>query len=382
MQFSYHNPTRIHFGQGQSQQISREIPASAKVLVLYGGGSIKRNGIYQQISKALTGHQWTEFAGIEPNPSVETLDKAVELVKAQGIDYLLAVGGGSVIDGTKYIAAAAQYEGYGWDILSGKHKVRQALPIGVVLTLPATGSESNAAAVVTRTATHEKRSFYAPAVHPKFAIMDPSVMATLPDRQLSNGIVDAFVHVCEQYLTYPTGASVQDGFAEVILRNLCLLASHYDQRHSAQWQENMMWNANQALNGLIGAGVPQDWATHAIGHELTALFNMDHAQTLAVVLPALLREQQPGKTRKLEQMGRNVFDLKGPQLAEQTIQAIEVLFRSVGVMTTLSDYDINRHDVATQVLPAIADHDILPLGEHRDIDLGRCEAILMRSVKG
>ncbi|GAA5188341.1 iron-containing alcohol dehydrogenase [Ferrimonas gelatinilytica] len=380
MQFSFHNPTRIHFGQNQIAQITREIPSSAKVLVLYGGGSIKQNGVYDQVTQALSRHKWGEFAGIEPNPSVETLDRAVAMVREQGFDYLLAVGGGSVIDGTKYVAAAARYEGYGWDILEGKHRVREALPLGAILTLPATGSESNAASVITRTATHEKRSFYAPAVHPKFAVLDPSVMRTLPERQLKNGIVDAFVHVCEQYLSHNDQALVQDGYAEVLLRNLKQLAEQYDQHETPQWRENLMWTANQALSGLIGAGVPHDWATHGIGHELTAQFNLDHAQTLAVVLPALLRELQPQKESKLRQMGKNVFGLSGEALAERTIEAIEALFQSLGVKTRLSEYAINRNDIVTQVVPALADHGTLPMGEQRNVDLACCEAILLRAV--
>ncbi|SHH21499.1 iron-containing alcohol dehydrogenase [Ferrimonas marina] len=380
MQFTYHNPTRLHFGRNQFGQIGREIPKDAKVLVLFGGGSIQRNGVYDQVSQALSAHQWLDFGGIEPNPSIETLDGAVKKVQEEQIDYLLAVGGGSVIDGAKYIAAAACYSGYGWDILDGSHKVRKALPVGAVLTLPATGSESNGAAVITRTATHEKRSFLSPLVQPAFAILDPTVMRSLPDRQLSNGIIDAFVHICEQYLTEPTEAVVQEGYAEVLLRNLVALARSYDHRAEDGWQENLMWTANQSLNGLIGAGVPQDWSTHAIGHELTAVFGMDHAQTLAVVLPALLEEMIINKRAKLTQMGERVFGLSGEAVAEQTIVAIEDLFRSIGAATRLNQHHISRNDVATELLPALQAHARWPLGEKRDIDLARCEAILMRAV--
>ncbi len=379
MQFSFHNPTQIQFGRGQIASISRLIPQDAKVLVLYGGGSIKSNGVYDQVCAALKGHQWEEFGGIEPNPAVETLDRAVARVRAEGFDFLLAVGGGSIIDGTKYVAAAAKYDGYGWDILSGKHKVRDALPLGAILTLPATGSESNAAAVISRTATAEKRSFLSPAVYPQFAVLDPDTMSSLPDRQLGNGLVDAFVHICEQYLTVPTGAMVQEGFAEALLRNLVVLAGHFDQRHTLEWRENLMWTANQALNGLIGAGVPHDWATHAIGHEFTALYGLDHAQTLALVHPALLRVCIERKEAKLTQMGRNVFGLEGDGIAHRTIDLIEQLYRSVGVGTRLGDYQLDKTDVLHQVLTALEGHGMTTLGHQRDVDLATVDAILRRA---
>ncbi|WP_298438968.1 iron-containing alcohol dehydrogenase [uncultured Ferrimonas sp.] len=379
MQFQFQNPTRILFGEGQISEISQQIPADAKVLVLYGGGSIKRNGIYAQVEQALQHHQWLEFDGIEPNPTVETLDNAVKLVKAEQIDFLLAVGGGSVIDGTKYVAAAAKYQGYGWDILDGKAQVTDAMPLGCILTLPATGSESNAAAVVTRVATAEKKAFFSPLVYPQFAVLDPTAMSTLPDRQLRNGIVDAFVHICEQYLTFPAGNMVQDGYAESLLRNLIVLAQQFDDRRQPQWQANLMYTANQALNGLIGAGVAHDWATHAIGHELTTLYGLDHAQTLAVVQPALLRQQYVHKHDKLVQMGKNVFGIDGKDAAQQCINAIEALYRELGVGTKLDDYGVNRLDAVEQVSAALAEHGQLPLGEHGHIELADCEQILQRA---
>ncbi|MBY5920814.1 iron-containing alcohol dehydrogenase [Ferrimonas balearica] len=379
MQFSFHNPTQIQFGRGQIASIARLIPQDAKVLVLYGGGSIKSNGVYDQVCAALKAHQWEEFGGIEPNPAVETLDRAVARVKAEGFDFLLAVGGGSIIDGTKYVAAAARYDGYGWDILSGKHKVRDALPLGAILTLPATGSESNAAAVISRTATAEKRSFLSPAVYPVFAVLDPDTMSSLPDRQLANGLVDAFVHICEQYLTVPTGAMVQEGFAEALLRNLVVLAGQFDQRHTLEWRENLMWTANQALNGLIGAGVPHDWATHAIGHEFTALYGLDHAQTLALVQPALLRVCFERKAPKLTQMGHNVFGLEGDNVAHRTIDIMEQLYRSVGVGTRLSDYQLDKNDVLHQVITALEGHGMTTLGHQRDVDLHTVDAILRQA---
>ncbi|GAL16335.1 iron-containing alcohol dehydrogenase [Vibrio astriarenae] len=274
MKFSYSNPTQIHFGQGQIAAVAGAIPKESHVLVIYGGGSIKRNGVYEQIESALSEHRWSEFSGVEPNPTKETLDKAVAKIKQEGIDYILAVGGGSVIDGSKYVAAAAQYDGDGWDILIGKYVVDKALPIGAILTLPATGSESNSGAVITKAETQDKLPFLSPFVQPKFAVLDPDTMKTLPERQLINGVVDAWVHVCEQYLTTATDAWVQEGYAEALLRNLKRLGEGYAERDSDEWRANLMWTANQALNGLIGSGVPQDWATHMIGHEFTALWGL------------------------------------------------------------------------------------------------------------
>lgn len=381
MKFSYRNPTQINFGQGQIASIADNIPSGSKVLFAYGGGSIKRNGVYDQVTEALSAYQSTEFAGIEPNPTMETLDKAVLICKEQGIDFILAVGGGSVIDGCKYIAAAAKYEGEGWDILLGKHKVEQALPIGAVLTLPATGSESNSGAVITRAATQDKLAFMAPAVYPQFAVMDPDVMKTLPEKQLINGLVDAWVHTCEQYLTMPTGAMVQDGYAEVLLKNLLKLGADYDQRDNDSWRENLMWTANQALNGLIGSGVPQDWATHMIGHELTALYGVDHGRSLAIVQPSLLRNQFAVKQAKLEQMGRNVFGLEeGADLAERCIQAIEAFYHSLGVATVLEQDKHTKAEAIDAVVAQLEAHGMVKLGENQAITPEKSREILEQAV--
>ena len=271
--FDFYNPTQILFGQGQIASITALIPPQARVLMTYGGGSIRQNGVYDEVKAALAGHSVLEFAGIEPNPSYETLMQAVALVKSERIDFLLAVGGGSVVDGTKFIAAAALHEGEAWDILAkGGKIVEAALPFGTVLTLPATGSEMNGSAVITRKATQEKRSFMSRKVYPQFSVLDPSKTFTLPLRQVGNGVVDAFAHVMEQYLTYPVNASVQDRFAEGILLTLIEEGPKaLSQPDDYDVRANVMWSATLALNGLIGVGVPQDWSTHAIGHELTAL---------------------------------------------------------------------------------------------------------------
>ncbi|RCU49606.1 iron-containing alcohol dehydrogenase [Corallincola holothuriorum] len=381
MQFSYVNPTQIQFGQGQIASISGLIPKQQKVLVIYGGGSIKSNGVYEQVGAALEGYDWLEFSGVEANPTAETLNKAVAIVKEQGVDYILAVGGGSVIDGSKYVAAAALYEGDGWDILEGKHQVTEAVPLAAILTLPATGSESNMGAVITKAATQTKLAFLAPAVQPKFAVMDPDVMKTLPERQLANGIVDAWVHTCEQYLTFPADAMVQDGYAEALLKNLRVLASQFADRDNDSWRANLMWTANQALNGLIGAGVAQDWATHMIGHELTALYGVDHARSLAIVQPSLLRNQMADKKAKLEQMGRNVFGLDaGDDLAERTVQAIEAFYHSLDVPTQLTEHGADKAAAISSIVGNLESHGMTALGEHQKISLEQSRELLEQAV--
>ncbi|HHX8269802.1 TPA: iron-containing alcohol dehydrogenase [Vibrio diabolicus] len=381
MNFSYVNPTKIFFGQKQIAAIKEAIPSDQKVLVVYGGGSIKKNGVYDQVSEALEGHEWLEFSGVEPNPTKETLDKAVAMVKEHGVDFILAVGGGSVIDGSKYVAAASKYDGDGWDIMIGKHQVTEATPLAAILTLPATGSESNMGAVITKKETQDKLPFMSPAVQPKFAVLDPDVMKTLPERQLINGIVDAWVHVCEQYLTLPTGAMVQDGYAETLLKTLKTLGEQFAERDDDMWRANLMWSANQALNGLIGNGVPQDWATHMIGHELTALWGVDHARSLAIVQPSLLRNQMQFKRPKLEQMGRNVFGLEaGDDLAERTIEAIEAFYHQLDVATKLENYGESREQAIDAIIEQLNKHGMTVLGENQAITLERSREILELAV--
>ncbi|MEI8673175.1 iron-containing alcohol dehydrogenase [Vibrio sp. SA48] len=381
MKFTYVNPTQIYFGQEQIAAISSAIPTDKKTLVIYGGGSIKNNGVYDQVVSALAHHNWVEFAGVEPNPTKETLDKAVAVVKQQSIDFILAVGGGSVIDGSKYVAAAAKYDGDGWDIMLGKHQVVEATPIGAILTLPATGSESNMGAVITKAETQDKLAFMAPAVQPKFAVLDPDVMKSLPERQLINGLVDAWVHVCEQYLTLPTNAMVQDGYAETLLKNLLVLGQQYAERDNDQWRANLMWTANQALNGLIGSGVPQDWATHMIGHEFTALWHVDHARSLAIVQPSLLRNQLENKRAKLEQMGKNVFALPaGEDLALRTIDAIEAFYHSLNVATQFADHSSSKQEAVNAVIAQLEAHGMVVLGEQQSITIERSREILEQAI--
>ncbi|NMF49675.1 iron-containing alcohol dehydrogenase [Pseudoalteromonas arctica] len=380
MKFSYVNPTLIQFGQEQIASLTDLIAKDQKVLVVYGGGSIKKNGVYDQVAAALEGFDWVEFSGVGANPTIEVLDQAVKICKEQGIDFVLGVGGGSVIDGVKYIAASAVYDGEGWDIPTGKHTITSALPIGAILTLPATGSESNQNSVVSKEATKQKLPFASPEVLPKFAIMDPDVMKTLPQRQLVNGLVDAWVHTCEQYLTFPETALVQEGYAEALLRTLKTLGDNFENQDDA-WRANLMWAANQALNGLIGSGVSQDWATHMIGHELTAAYGVDHARSLAIVQPSLLRNQFAVKKAKLKQMGKNVFGLEqSDDLAEKTIEAIEAFYHSLDVATVLTEHGDDKAAAIDNIIGKLEAHGMLALGENQAITLKESREILEQAV--
>lgn len=366
-EFNYHNPTQIVFGPNSFAQLSQLVPSAQKVLLLYGGGSIKANGVYERVTQALAAHKVVEFGGVEPNPTQETLDRAVALARQEGVEFILGVGGGSVSDGAKYVACATLYSGNGWDIVSGAHIPKEALPVGIVLTLPATGSESNAGAVVTRKETLDKRVVYLPPARPRFAVLNPEVMTSLPVRQLENGIVDAFVHVCEQYLTYPVDALVQDGYAEAVMRALKTLGERFSEHATPAWQQNLMWAANQALCGIIGVGVPVDWATHRIAVEFTALWGIDHGRTLSIVQPWLLRELIDYKRAKLEQLGRNVFGL-ADATAEQSIAALAHFYRSLNMPLKLSDTGIHETDAAQRVMDCLAAHGKTALGGHAEID--------------
>ncbi len=343
--FIYHNPVKILFGKGQIAKIADLIPANSKILLAYGGGSIKKNGVYDQVIAALAGKQVVEFSGIEPNPKYETLLKALEVIKKEKIDFVLAVGGGSVIDGCKLLVAAAKTEGSAWDIVTGKTPVTAALPLGTVLTLPATGTEMNANSVVSRIETKEKYGWGSPLVMPKFSVLDPTVCFTLPDTQIANGIVDTFIHVMEQYLTYPANAEIQDRYAESILSILMetgpkVLADKTNYDNMA----NFVWSSTMALCGIIGAGVPNDWATHVIGHELTALHELDHAKTLAVVLPGIMNVLRNNKREKMLQYGQRVLgiDPTAPDAIDTIIARTDAFFQQVGIKTKLSDYGIGQ----------------------------------------
>ncbi len=385
MEFEFCNPTRIIFGSGRIAEISRHVGAQARVLVLYGGGSIRRNGTLDEVRHALGDRHVQEFEGIEPNPTYETLMRAVEIARRDRIDFLLAVGGGSVLDGTKFVAAAVPFEGDPWDILLQEGtNVQQALPLGTVLTLPATGSEMNTNAVISRKANSAKLSFSSPHVYPRFSILDPEKTFTLPPRQIANGVVDAFVHVVEQYLTYPVNAVVQDRLAEALLQALieigpkALAAPHdYDER------ANLMWAATLALNGLIGAGVPQDWATHSIGHELTALYGIDHARTLAVVLPSMLTVRREAKRAKLLQYAERVWQITNgsdDERIDAAIASTRAFFESLSVLTRLSQYEVDESRAADTVAAQLRAHGKTALGERQEVDPEMARAIVADSL--
>lgn len=381
--FTFYNPVRIHFGEGQIAQLAQEIKAPARVLVTYGGGSVLRNGVMDQVREALKGVTVFEFGGIEPNPAYETLMQAVALARAEKVDFLLAVGGGSVLDGTKFIAAAVPFEGEPWDILAKGAAIHAALPLGTVLTLPATGSESNTFAVISRRETQDKLAFGNPLVFPRFAILDPLTTYTLPARQVGNGAVDAFVHVMEQYLTYPVDAKIQDRFAEGILLTLIEEGPRaLAEPENYAVRANLMWAATMALNGLIGVGVPQDWATHMIGHEITAAHGLDHAQTLAVVLPAMLQVQRASKRAKLLQYAERVWGLREGDEEARITAAIEhtrAFFERMQLKTRLSQYDINANALPA-ILDKLAAHGGAELGERKEVTLSVSRRVLELAV--
>jgi len=381
--FFYYNPTRIAFGSGTISHISKWIDPGEKVLMLSGGGSIKKNGVYDQVMRALDRYSVTEFWGITPNPEYGTCLEAVEEARRNNVDFLLSVGGGSVLDATKFIAVAVRYdpERDPWEVMEGGEDVRSAVPLGCVLTLPATGSEVNGNAVISRREKNQKLAFSSPLTMPRFSILDPESTLTLSARQTANGIVDAFVHVIEQYATYDVGTPLQDRQSEAILQTLIEQGPRViSDPQDIEARAHIMWCASNALNGLISCGVVQDWATHMIGHELTVLHGLDHAQTLAIVLPSLLRHQKRQKAGKLAQFGRRVWGLSGPddEVIDRAIDKTEAFFRSVGTGTRLRDYGIRAEDcliAARRLIERVG-----PIGEQKDIGLQEVETILRASA--
>ncbi len=383
--FSYQNPTTIFFGKGQIVTARRAIPEQHKVLVLYGGGSIKKNSVLDQVRAALNKHTFLEYGGIEPNPTYENLMGAVELARREGLDYVFAVGGGSVIDGAKFIAAAIPYSGAeAWDIVEKHAPITQALPLACVLTLPGTGSESNCGAVISHKAKGVKKPFFNPLVFPKFAILDPTTTFTLPARQIGNGVVDAFVHTLEQYVTFPEQAMVQDRYAEALLRTLIEVGPQtlahpldYDAR------ANFMWAANQALNGLIATGVTSDWSVHGIGHELTALYGVDHGQSLAAVQTQSWQVRRNGKRDKLLQYAERVWRLPlvdEERAIDQAIEKTAAFFEAMGLKNNLKDLGISS-EAATLIPQRFQERGMTALGERGDVTPEVVKEILMLSLK-
>lgn len=382
--FEYKNPTKILFGKGQIEKLSKEIPENSKTLILYGGGSIKKNGIYDQVKDALSNYEVLEFAGIPPNPEYSVLMKALKLIKDEDIDYLLAVGGGSVIDATKFLSAAAFYKGdTPWDLMIENEPVTKGLPFGTVLTLPATGSEMNSGAVITRAETKEKLPMGGPGLFPMFSILDPEVVQSIPQRQLANGIADAFTHVLEQYMTYPIGALLQDRFAESILQTLVEVAPAI-QKNPSDYNaaSNFMWSCTMALNGLIQQGVPSDWSVHAIGHELTALYGIDHARTLAIVLPSHYAYNFDNKKEKLAQYAERIWNIKEGSIEEKAklgIQKTEDFFHDLGIDTKLSEYTEDYSETGRIVSKRFTDRGWNGLGENKDLTPSDAEKIIEMS---
>lgn len=377
MNFTFRNPTEILFGKGMIAEISSRVPRTGTVLLLYGGGSIKRNGVYDQVRNALKPRRVVEFGGIEANPLYETCLKAVELVRNKKVSFILAVGGGSVLDASKFIAAATCFRGRDpWDILrTGGENVKAALPIGTVLTLPATGSEANSNSVISRAATNEKLFFGSQYVFPTFSVLDPTTTYSLPKKYIRNGIVDAFAHVMEQYMTRPSDAPLQDRLAESVLQTLVEVGP-VTLAHPRQYEAraSFMWSATLALNTLLGAGVPQDWSTHMIGHELTAFYGLDHAETLAIVMPAIWRYKIKTKQAKLEQYGKRVWNTRG---AEAAIRKTEAFFKSLGMPTQFGAYRIDAGEAAEKVRARFAERGSA-LGEDGDIDADAAFEILRK----
>ena len=379
-QFNFYNPTKIIFGRDRFNELNHLVPKDAKVLVLYGGGSVKKFGTLDRVLAALPNREILEFGGIEANPRYETLMKAVDLVRAEKIDFLLAVGGGSVIDGTKFIALASYYEGDGLDLLRDRSitaNLKQALPLAAVLTLAATGSEMNRGGVVS--SPIGKLGFGNDLVFPKFSLVDPSLTFTLPETQVANGVVDTFVHVMEQYMTYPAEGRFQDRTSEGILKTLIEIGrATIDNPTDYDLRANLVWCATMGLNGLIGAGVPQDWATHRIGHELTALFGIDHAKTLAIIMPSLWNIMRETKREKLLQYGERVLNIttgSEENRIDQIIETTRQFFESLGIKTRLSDYGFGA-DQIDSILAALESHHMTALGERGEITLEISRKIL------
>ena len=382
--FEFKNPTKILFGKGQIEKLTNEIPQDAKVLLLYGGGSIKKNGVYDQVINALSEHSVVEFGGIPPNPEYSVMMEALQVVNKEKIDFLLAVGGGSVIDGTKFLSAAASYDGdEPWDLLTEGKVVKKGMPFGTVLTLPATGSEMNSGFVMTREETKEKLSTGGPALYPLFSILDPEVVKSIPQRQLANGVADAYMHVMEQYMTYPIGAKLQDRFAESILQTLIEVAPAVMKNPSDyNAAANFMWSCTMALNGLINKGVPEDWAVHMMGHELTALFGIDHARTLAILAPSHFKYNFESKKNKLAQYAERVWNVTEgteDEKAKAGIDKTESFFHSLDIKTQLSEYTDEYKGTAEHISKRFTERGWIGLGENQSLNPEDVEKIIEMS---
>lgn len=384
LNFELVNPVKIFFGKGEITKIKKLVPKQANVLLLYGKGSIKKNGVYDQVTQALSGHNTIEFGGIPANPEYAILLEALAIIKKENISFILAVGGGSVIDGAKFLSSAALFEGENpWDILAKRIRTDKGMPFGTVLTLPATGSEMNSGSVISRKETGEKLAMGGPGLFPQFSVLDPTVVASIPNRQLANGITDAYTHVLEQYMTYPIGADLQDRFAESIMNSLIETAPKLmDNPSDYSIAANFMWCCTMALNGLIQKGVPTDWAIHAMGHELTALHGIDHARTLAIIAPRHYAYFLENKKEKLAQYGERVWNITEGSLEERAKKAIdktEYFFQSLDIPTRISEYATDYSETAEKVSSALENRGWTALGEHKNVTPDAVKAIVEAS---
>ena len=382
VQFRLRNPTEILFGKGEIAALKKLVAAGTRVLLLYGGGSIKTNGVYDQVMAALAACDVEPFGGVEVNPVYETILEAAAAARRHGSQLVLGVGGGSVIDAAKFLANVIPITGGDpWDELMARRFPANPLPVGAVLTLPATGSESNAVSVMTHRGRRLKYPFANEATRPRFAILDPSTMQSLSRRQLENGAVDAFTHVLEQYMTAPVNTPIQHGFSETIMKVLAEWGPKLVETKSEEACENVMWAANQALNGLIGAGVPQDWSTHYIGHAITALHGVDHARTLTMIMPMLMRYKLAQKTTMLARYARNVWGVNeadDAKAAEAGIARTEDFFRRMGCPVRASEAELTIDEQGILAHLETVGH--TALGENRDIRADDVRAILRMSA--
>ena len=385
--FDFYNPTYIVFGKDRLDELDTLVPKDAKVLITYGGGSAVHSGLIDRIVKALGNRKVEQFGGIEPNPSLETCERAVAFIKEHRVDFVLAVGGGSVVDATKLIVMGATYDGPVIDVMRAGvpevpvEMVPNPLPFGTVMTLPATGSEMNNGAVITY--GDGKYPVFSSLVFPKFSMLDPTLTFTLPEKQVKNGVIDTFVHTIEQYLTYPVEGRIQDRFSEGILKTMIEIGKEtVENPENYDIRANHVWASTLALNGLIGAGVPQDWATHLIGHELTAAYHLDHGIPLAIVLPALLEVKKADKVYLATDYATRVWHITegtNEEKADKAIAKTREFFESLGVSTHLKDYGLGEEAV-DKIVKQLEDHGMTQLGENGDVTPEVAREILTRAL--
>ncbi len=348
--FVYHNPTKLIFGRDQLEHLKNELPQYGnRILFVYGGGSIKKIGLYDQVIgllKEMNVHTF-ELSGVEPNPRLTTVYKGIDICKQNDIQFILAVGGGSVIDCAKAIAAGTKYDGDVWDLVTKKKEAEDALPIGVVLTLAATGSEMNSNSVITRWETNEKYVWKSPHVYPKFSILDPAYTIYVPKEQTVYGIVDMMSHVLEQYFHTPTNAPVQERMCEAVLQTIIETApllvedlENYDLR------ETILFAGTIALNGTLSMGVQSDWGTHHIEHALSAVYDIPHGGGLAIIQPNWMKYVVDENVEKFKQLAIRVFDVDPTgkderEIALEGIKKLRQFWTSIGAPERLSDYQID-----------------------------------------